>query len=514
MLPVYRSSDGDRSSANRSVFEACERDLASGSLVAIFPEGTTGDRAGLDRVRSGAARIALGALPSAPDLVIMPIGLAFESKVETRSRTVVMFGEPIRVAEHANGTSVDDAVEPDRADVTSLTETIGAALEAVSPEFASVDEREMLRAAARIDRDDAARHGVAGFGDIEVVARRLAATDDTARAEVVDRYRRYATRLTLVGLDDRQVRRLYVSWPRLLLSAFAIVVAGPLLLTVTLIFVPALVAVVVGTSLVQSTATKGTVRFLLGLVTGLLTLVVAGIVLADGASSLVAAAAVAVGGVAALVVWPPIVRAGAAIHGRLTARDRGSLMRRGSCRPSGGDRGGQGAVGRARPDSFGFVKHEALLMAGHISARPDVTSSAQPGGDVEDTGDRPGVRRVSAVLEPAPKGPTGERHRCRSERSCVGRVEVVGHPIQQLVVVTQQRCRAGEDRRHVAFGQVVHQRQEFVADPVPAEAAVLVRVVMGDVQPFGHAQRHRLRPPQCQDRPCRPRRHRAEPAGP
>ena len=69
-------------------------------MVAIFPEGTTGDRGGLDRVRSGAARIALGALPIAPDLVIVPIGLAFESKVETRSRTVVMFGEPIIVADH------------------------------------------------------------------------------------------------------------------------------------------------------------------------------------------------------------------------------------------------------------------------------------------------------------------------------------------------------------------------------------------------------------------------------
>jgi 1-acyl-sn-glycerol-3-phosphate acyltransferase len=348
VLPVHRSSDGDRSSANRSAFEACERNLALGAMVAIFPEGTTGDRAGLDRVRSGAARIALGALPSAPDLVIMPIGLAFESKVETRSRTVVMFGDPIRVADHVDRPYVDDTVEPDRADVTNLTETIAAALEAVSPEFASVDEREMLRAAARIDRDDAATSGVARFGDIESVARRLATTDDAARGDVLERYRHYATRLTLVGLDDRQVTRLHVPWPRLLLSAFAIFVAGPLLFTVTLIFVPALVVVVVGTSLVQSTATKGTVRFLLGLMTGLLTLVVAGIVLADGAASLLAAGAVAIGGVAALVVWPPVVRAGASIHGRLTARDRGSLM--GAVR---GDRQAVIEAVRARTDGAG-----------------------------------------------------------------------------------------------------------------------------------------------------------------
>jgi hypothetical protein len=203
---------------------------------------------------------------------------------------------------------------------------ISEALEAVSPEFASVDEREMLRASARIERDDAALRRAASFGAVEVVARRLAALDDASRGEVIERYRRYATRLTLVELDDRQVARARIAWWRLALSAVAIFLAGPLLLTVTLIFLPATVAVVVGTSLVRSTSTKGTVRFLLGLVTGLLTLVVSGMVLGDGVYALLAAAAVAVGGVAALVVWPPIVHVVATILGRLTARDRGSLM--------------------------------------------------------------------------------------------------------------------------------------------------------------------------------------------
>jgi glycerol-3-phosphate O-acyltransferase / dihydroxyacetone phosphate acyltransferase len=99
VLPVYRTGDGDRASDNASVFDACHRELAQGATVAIFPEGTTGDRAQLDRVKSGAARIALGALPTAPDVVIVPIGMAFESTVETRSRAVVMFGEPIEVAD-------------------------------------------------------------------------------------------------------------------------------------------------------------------------------------------------------------------------------------------------------------------------------------------------------------------------------------------------------------------------------------------------------------------------------
>ena len=129
VLPVYRSADGDRSSDNASVFDACHHELAQRATVAIFPEGTTGDRAGLDRVKSGAARIALGALPTAPDVVIVPIGMAFESTVETRSRAVVMFGEPIEVADF-EGVGLDSAGEPDRGDATALTARITEALEA------------------------------------------------------------------------------------------------------------------------------------------------------------------------------------------------------------------------------------------------------------------------------------------------------------------------------------------------------------------------------------------------
>jgi hypothetical protein len=61
-------------------------------------------------------------------------------------------------------------------------------------------------------------------------------------------------------------------------------------------------------------------------VTGLLTLIVSGIVIGDGVYALLAGAAVAAGGVAALLVWPPLVRVVGTIVGRLTARDRGSLM--------------------------------------------------------------------------------------------------------------------------------------------------------------------------------------------
>ena len=325
VLPVYRSADGDRAGDNASVFDACHHELARGAIVAIFPEGTTGDRAGLDRVKSGAARIALGALPTAPNVVIVPIGLAFESKVETRSRAVVMFGEPIEVAEFA-GAGLGPDGEPERADAAALTARITDALERVSPQFADLDERETLRAAAHEERSEATGRAARSFGDTEVMARRLAATAPGARRQVVDAYRDFATRLQLLGITSDQLRPERVSIGRLVLSALVLFLAGSLLVTVTLIHVPALFVVVVGTGLVRSPATKGTVRLLLGLVTSITTWIVVGTQLGDGWVAVGYGIAVAFGGIVALVVWPPVVRQVVVLIGRIRLRDRVGLV--------------------------------------------------------------------------------------------------------------------------------------------------------------------------------------------
>jgi 1-acyl-sn-glycerol-3-phosphate acyltransferase len=323
VLPVYRAADGDRSSDNASVFAACHTELAAGATVAIFPEGTTGDRAGLDRVKSGAARIALGSLPTSPDLVIVPIGLAYESKVETRSRVAVMFAEPIEVASFA-GAGLDTSGEPHHADAAALTDRITVALQSVSPGFATVEEREILRAAAAVER--AQTKGRPGFAEVEVTARRLAASSEGVRGTVIDAYRVFAGRLELIGISSDQLTG--GRWPirRLVVSAIAVALAGPLLVTVTLIHLPAVTIVVIGTGLVRSTATKGTVRVLLGAATMLLTWTIAGILLGDGWGAAGWAVLVAILGAAALAVWPPVWRAGVAILGRLKVRDRVGLL--------------------------------------------------------------------------------------------------------------------------------------------------------------------------------------------
>ncbi|QQS24269.1 MAG: 1-acyl-sn-glycerol-3-phosphate acyltransferase [Actinomycetota bacterium] len=325
VLPVYRASDGDRPTGNRSTFAASTHELSLGATVAIFPEGTTGDRGGLDRIRTGAARIALGALGEVPDLVLVPIGLAFESRVETRPRAVVMVGEPIAVSDHAPHLAEGTVVDPDHRDVRALTEAITSALESVSPDFESVEQRDVLRGAARTLTSVSAS-GPATFGEVEVLARRLAATPPERRAGIVSAYRRYASSLYMSGLDEQEMNETRPRLGRIVASAAALALLGSLVLTATLIHLPALGLVVGATALVRSTATKGTVRLLTGLVAGLATWVVAGIVLADGVAAFVAGAAVAVGGALALAVWTPLVRTATALRGRWRARDRAGLL--------------------------------------------------------------------------------------------------------------------------------------------------------------------------------------------
>jgi 1-acyl-sn-glycerol-3-phosphate acyltransferase len=324
VLPVYRVADGDRS-GNRRVFEACHRELARGATVAIFPEGTTGDRAGLDRVKSGAARIALGAVPTAPDLVVVPIGLAFESRTETRGRTLAMIGSPIEVAPRARH-PVLDPDRPPRADVRALTDDITAALEAVSPEFADVEEREVLRAAARVRRNAETAHREARFGVVEQLARRLATAPGEERRAVIDAYARYATQLQLIGLSDRQLGPASMSLARVVGSIAALLVLTSVVVPATLIHLPALVVVLAATMAVRSPTTKGTVRLLVGLAAFLLTWIVAGVVLADGWRAVATAVLVAAEGTLALVVWVPMTRLAATLWGRLRARDRAGLL--------------------------------------------------------------------------------------------------------------------------------------------------------------------------------------------
>ena len=104
-LPVYRKLDaGEDVSKNQETFRAAEERLRNGGSIALFPEGVSHNSPELLPMKTGAARIALGAVSVGErfDLRIVPVGLHYTSKTTFRSEVVLHFGESFPVGSNCN----------------------------------------------------------------------------------------------------------------------------------------------------------------------------------------------------------------------------------------------------------------------------------------------------------------------------------------------------------------------------------------------------------------------------
>jgi len=133
-LPLYRRIDaGEDVSKNKLTFELCRDLLKKGGSIALFPEGVSHNSTKLLPAKTGAARIALGAVSidgsgEPLDLRIVPVGLFYTSKTTFRSEALLHFGEPFRI----DPARTDEEGQPDREDVKALTARIEEALRGVT----------------------------------------------------------------------------------------------------------------------------------------------------------------------------------------------------------------------------------------------------------------------------------------------------------------------------------------------------------------------------------------------
>lgn len=141
VIPIYRTQDGGGD--NTRSFRAVTSALQDGGAIALFAEGTSHDNQGLERIKTGAARMALNAARAGADVVIVPVGIIFEDRQRWRSDVLMRFGEPFNVADTYPKTSSDD-----REAVRSLTSDIETRLRTVAPTWESDDERAAARTAA------------------------------------------------------------------------------------------------------------------------------------------------------------------------------------------------------------------------------------------------------------------------------------------------------------------------------------------------------------------------------
>mgnify|MGYP001576068648 CR=1 FL=1 len=136
-LAGARLTEAEALAQNEEAFQACFEVLDLGGVVGIFPEGITHDQPRLAPVKTGPARIALGAEARhgfGLGLVVLPVGLHFPSKAAFRSDAVVVFGEPIRIAAWKDRHAADP-----RQAVQDLTAEIEAGLKALVPQVSEQD---------------------------------------------------------------------------------------------------------------------------------------------------------------------------------------------------------------------------------------------------------------------------------------------------------------------------------------------------------------------------------------
>ncbi len=248
-IPVYRRQDGAFEPAkNRQTFERARKILASGGAIAIFPEGASHGDPRLRPIKTGAARIALGATATNSDaepLAIVPLGIYYTAKRTFRSSALLYFGEPISVAPaplKPNGEPAADAVR-------GLTSRIEQALNDVTLQ---ADEHEALALVARaeevfssedpasaerlVDKFELRRRFMAGYTTLR--------TQAPERLEAIStRITQYETELREAGLDPQTLKPTAVRGAHNIseaVKALGVIVLGlPLALVGTIVNYPA-----------------------------------------------------------------------------------------------------------------------------------------------------------------------------------------------------------------------------------------------------------------------------------
>lgn len=274
VLKVHRAQDGDGTTGNVKTFAACHHALRKRGVVALFPEGTTHDDPRLRPLRTGAARIALGArADGAVGIVIVPIGLVYDDKVVLRSRVLAQVGEPIdldqTLSEYVEPTTAAD--DSNHVAVERLTEVITARLQAVVPDFDDWrDEAACNRAASVVVRSSLTRRGApTPLGARSEIAARLARDTPEARQRVLAALARYELDLDVVRVRDEHLQPLMrrrTLWWRALVATIGFSLLIPFLAAGVLAnIVPFLITKAAGRA-VKEPVTKGTVRVLVAIV--------------------------------------------------------------------------------------------------------------------------------------------------------------------------------------------------------------------------------------------------------
>jgi 1-acyl-sn-glycerol-3-phosphate acyltransferase len=243
-IPVYRAQDDPAQlGRNSEMFRAVHTAIAKGDAVGIFPEGISHSAPAIAPLKTGAARIALGAVTLRGDAFpIIPIGLIVREKGTFRSEALAIIGRPVAWDDLARA-GVDD---PDA--VRELTSRIERALREVTVNLERWEDAPIVESAEAIHAAElgVATDGLARLERVRDTAQILATlrTSGDPRwaplAEDVRRHHRVLRRLRLQPADLREPPRVRaaVGWTLRKLPLVAAMASGVAAVGIIIFWVP------------------------------------------------------------------------------------------------------------------------------------------------------------------------------------------------------------------------------------------------------------------------------------
>ena len=205
-LPVYRAQDGADTALNAATFEAVFDALRAGGIVCLFPEGRSHSEPVLLSLKTGAARMALGAEAGAGfglGVRIVPVGLVYRARRRFRSRIASCVGEPI---------AIDDLAElhgrDDREAVRVLTERIAAGLERVTLTLNRWEDLPLIELASSVWQPRSGERMTALHEFADGVHRARSENPDAIDALAL-RVAAFRDRLDCLGLGPDNIHRSY-----------------------------------------------------------------------------------------------------------------------------------------------------------------------------------------------------------------------------------------------------------------------------------------------------------------
>ncbi|HEX8699398.1 MAG TPA: lysophospholipid acyltransferase family protein [Myxococcaceae bacterium] len=148
-LPVYRKQDDPtQMRGNEGTLDAARTALVKGRAITIFPEGRSHSEPMLAELKTGAARIALGAAREGAPVRIVPVGFTYGEKSAFRSEVLIEVGPAIEVAPFLKLETEGAAAEKEA--VRQLNERITAGLKAVTVNMEQWEDLPLIHMAEQL----------------------------------------------------------------------------------------------------------------------------------------------------------------------------------------------------------------------------------------------------------------------------------------------------------------------------------------------------------------------------